>query len=315
MGKIELYSPQYFYTSAVAGVASCGLTHLFTTPLDLVKCRLQVDKKRYTGTFNGLSTIYKSEGVKGLYRGGLPTAIGYSLQGACKFGLYEFFKFKYSEMAGPENAYKYKTWIYLAGSASAEFFADIALCPLEALKVKAQTNDAWPKSMSAAVSKVLKEDGFSGFYRGLSPLWGRQIPYTMMKFASFETIVEMIYKKMGKPKSDFNKAQQLGVSFIGGYIAGVFCAAVSHPADTMVSKMNNMKRGPNEGGLQVAKKIYKDIGFGGLWTGFGARVIMVGTLTALQWFIYDAFKTAAGLPTSGGAVAIKADDAHGAQGK
>ena len=38
-------------------------------------------------------------------------------------------------MAGPENAAKYQTLLFLAGSASAEFFADIGLCPWEAVKV------------------------------------------------------------------------------------------------------------------------------------------------------------------------------------
>lgn len=42
----------------------------------------------------------------------------------------------YSEMAGEETAKKYQQAIYLAGSASAEFFADIALCPFEATKVR-----------------------------------------------------------------------------------------------------------------------------------------------------------------------------------
>lgn len=41
-------------------------------------------------------------------------------------------------MAGPENAEKYKTGIFLAGSASAEFIADIALCPWEAVKVRGE---------------------------------------------------------------------------------------------------------------------------------------------------------------------------------
>ena len=41
----------------------------------------------------------------------------------------------YSELAGHENAAKYQTILFLAGSASAEFFADIGLCPFEAVKV------------------------------------------------------------------------------------------------------------------------------------------------------------------------------------
>jgi hypothetical protein len=62
----------------------------------------------------------------------------------------------------------------------------------------------------------------------------------MMKFASFETIVEMIYKyAIPAPKSECSKPLQLGVSFAGGYVAGVFCAIVSHPADNLVSFLNN----------------------------------------------------------------------------
>jgi len=38
-------------------------------------------------------------------------------------------------MAGAETAANYQTPLFLAASASAEFFADIGLCPLEAVKV------------------------------------------------------------------------------------------------------------------------------------------------------------------------------------
>ena len=36
---------------------------------------------------------------------------------------------------GEEGAYQNQVVLYLAASASAEFFADIALCPMEAVKV------------------------------------------------------------------------------------------------------------------------------------------------------------------------------------
>jgi solute carrier family 25 phosphate transporter 3 len=91
-----------------------------------------------------------------------------------------------------------------------------------------------------------------------------------------------------KPREQTTKGEQLCVTFAAGYIAGVFCAVVSHPADTMVSKMNQDKSG--------AAAIMKKLGFAGLWKGLGARIVMVGTLTALQWFIYDAVKVAFGLP-------------------
>ena len=68
----------------------------------------------------------------------------------------------------------------------------------------------------------------------------------MVKFATFEKTVEYIYKNvLGKPKEAYNGYQQTGVSFLGGYIAGIGCAIISHPADVMVSKLNaDRKRKP-----------------------------------------------------------------------
>jgi len=90
-----------------------------------------------------------------------------------------------------------------------------------------------------------------------------------------------------KPREQCTKGEQLAVTFTAGYIAGVFCAIVSHPADTVVSKLNQDKHST---ALGVAKKL----GFAGLWKGLVARIIMIGTLTAAQWFIYDAVKVAFG---------------------
>ncbi|RHZ84094.1 hypothetical protein Glove_85g80 [Diversispora epigaea] len=297
---IELYSGKYYLTCAFGGVLACGITHTFVTPLDLVKCRRQVNPNIYKGNFDGWGKIYRGSGFGGLYTGWVPTFIGYSFQGAAKYGFYELFKKTYSDLAGEENAHKYRTGLYLAASASAEVLADIALCPWEALKVRMQTStEPFAKSTVEGFNKILKNESISGFYKGLTPLWARQVPYTMMKFASFEKTVEYIYKNLGKPKESYNKLEQLGVSFLGGYIAGVFCAIVSHPADTLVSKLNNVKKAEGESTLALSSKIVKELGFTGIWRGLGTRVIMIGTLTALQWLIYDYVKVFSGLPTTG----------------
>lgn len=94
---------------------------------------------------------------------------------------------------------------------------------------------------------------------------------------------------MPKPRADCSKGEQLVVTFAAGYIAGVFCAVVSHPADVVVSKLNQTK------GASAAS-IAKSLGFMGMWNGLTPRIIMIGTLTALQWFIYDGVKVALGIP-------------------
>lgn len=144
----------------------------------------------------------------------------------------------------------------------------------------------------------------TSLYKGLYPLWGRQIPYTMMKFASFETTVELIYSYLPGSKNDYGKSAQTAVSFSAGYIAGILCAIVSHPADVMVSKLN-ANREPGEAFGGAIKRIYGDIGFGGLWNGLPVRIVMIGTLTGLQWMIYDYFKMYMGFPTTGGSAEDK----------
>ncbi|KAJ6114589.1 mitochondrial phosphate carrier protein [Penicillium sp. IBT 16267x] len=299
-GKIEPWTPKYYAACAFGGLLACGLTHTAVTPLDLIKCRRQVDPKLYKSNLQAYRTIRVAEGLRGVVTGWGPTFFGYSAQGAFKYGGYEFFKKYYSDLVGQERATKYKTSLYLVASASAELIADVALCPFESVKVRMQTTIPPDiKGTFSGISGVVAKEGVSGLYKGLYPLWGRQIPYTMMKFASFETIVEMIYRNLPGTKTDYNKGAQTAVAFSAGYLAGILCAVVSHPADVMVSKLN-ANRQPGEPFGAAMRRIYGEIGFRGLWNGLPVRIVMIGTLTGLQWMIYDSFKIFMGLPTTGG---------------
>ncbi|CAM6051714.1 unnamed protein product [Sphagnum compactum] len=303
-GKIPMYSAEFYAACTVGGILSCGITHTLVTPMDVVKCNMQIDPGKFKSIGGSFKMIWAEQGAKGLYKGWGPTVIGYSLQGACKFGLYEFFKKFYADLAGEPFATDYKTLVYLAGSASAEFVADIALCPFEAVKVRVQTKPGYAKGLRDGMSKFIAAEGFGGLYAGIVPLWGRQIPYTMTKFSIFEKTVEALYANVvPTPKEQCSKNTQLGVSFAAGYIAGILCAIVSHPADNLVSYLNNKK------GASIAQAI-SDLGILALFTrGLPLRIVMIGTLTGAQWGIYDAFKVFVGLPTTGGAT-----PAHGGSG-
>lgn len=303
----DVHDASYYGKCVVGGAMACGLTHAFITPLDLVKCRRQVNPDMYPSLAAGITSI-KSKGgfgTTGLYTGGIPTLIGYSLQGMCKFGFYEMFKDVYAGIAG-DSADTYKVIGWAISSASAEVIADVFLCPFEAIKVRMQTapEGTFPTNTSEAFAKVKAAEGTNGLYKGLAPLWCRQIPYTVVKFVFFEQVVSMFYKHIfTAERKSYSKATQLSITFMSGYTAGVLCAIVSHPADTMVSKLNAIKSEGSTG--DNVKKIYAEIGFNGLWRGLGTRIIMIGTLTGLQWWIYDTFKTAAGLQASGGSMQKK----------
>jgi len=69
--------------------------------------------------------------------------------------------------------------VWAGASATAEFFADIALCPFEMIKVRVQTSPhgTFPTAFGAALAEMNKNRAEYKFpFGSLQPLWARQIP-------------------------------------------------------------------------------------------------------------------------------------------
>jgi solute carrier family 25 phosphate transporter 3 len=67
------------------GALACGLTHLAIVPLDVMKCKKQIDYQFCSSLSDGIKKV-KASGH--LTLGWAPTVIGYSMQGSGKFGFY-----------------------------------------------------------------------------------------------------------------------------------------------------------------------------------------------------------------------------------
>ncbi len=81
----------------IGGALACGLTHTAIVPLDVAKCKRQVDPNFSTSMIDGIKKV-KANGA--LTHGWAPTLIGYSAQGLGKFGFYEIFKDVYKKVVG-----------------------------------------------------------------------------------------------------------------------------------------------------------------------------------------------------------------------
>ncbi|KAG8847766.1 Cu/Pi carrier [Serendipita sp. 411] len=228
-----------FMRYALAGAVCCSVTHGALTPVDVVKTRIQLEPEVYNrGMIPAFRQVIKAEGAGALLTGFGPTAIGYALQGAFKFGGYEFWKKTAIEYFGVEKASENRQLIYLGASAIAEFFADIALCPLEATRIR----------------------------------------------------LEKLVQATGKPKSELSPGVISSLNLGGGLIAGFAAAIISQPADTLLSKINKTSAKPGETVTSRLVKMAGELGPRGLFTGLGARLVMVGTLTAGQFAIYGDIK-------------------------
>ncbi|KAF9209951.1 mitochondrial phosphate carrier protein [Haplosporangium sp. Z 27] len=242
-----------------------------------------------TGTFR---QIIKAEGSGALWTGFGPTFLGYFLQGGFKFGGYEFWKKTLIDFVGKENAVQNRTAIYLVGAGIAEFFADVALCPLEATRIRLVSQPTFASGLTSGFSRIMKEEGLRGFYSGFGPIIFKQIPYTMAKFVVFEHSTELILARLGGDTSKLSSSTMTGVNLTAGLCAGVAAALVSQPADTLLSKINK-----TSGTGPIATRLFglaKELGFRGLFLGTGTRLLQVATLTSLQFGIYGDLKKAFG---------------------
>ena len=104
-----------------------------------------------------------------------------------------------------------------------------------------------------------------------------RVPYTMTKFVVYEKVAEAIYQRVDKATA--SDGMQTTINLGSGLMAGFAAALVSQPADTMLSKINKTKGLPGEGTMSRLFKIAGELGLRGSFSGIGARLFMVGTLT------------------------------------
>jgi solute carrier family 25 phosphate transporter 3 len=259
--------------------------------VDVVKTKIQLDSVKYNrGLIGGFSQVIAEEGMAGLATGLGPTVVGYFVQGWFKFGGVEFFKVQFAKNLGEQKAWDNQTAIYLASAAMAEFIADIFLCPLEATRIRLVSNPSFASGLGDGAARLMKEEGLiRGFYSGFGPILLKQVPYTMAKFAVQGAAAEKIASNfLGMPLAEVKGSSKLYVSIASGVIAGVAAAIISHPADTLLSKVNKAGAGGSGGVLTRLSNIAAEIGFVKLATvGLMPRCVMIGTLTAGQFLLFD----------------------------
>merc|ERR1712127_397821 len=284
------FGMMYYTKSALAGGICCSITHGAVCPVDVVKTRIQLEPQKYkSGLIGGFRQVVAEEGVAALSTGLAATGVGYFVQGWFKFGGVEFFKIKAAKALGEKKAWDNRTAIYLGAAAGAEFIADIFLCPLEACRIRSVSDPGYASSLPGVASRLIKEEGvIRGFYSGFGPILFKQIPYTMAKFAVQGRVSELMYNNTNTTPGQCGTMLNTSVSLSSGVVAGVVSAIISPPADTLLSKVNKAGAGGDGSIPSRILNITKETGVIKLCTqGLGARCVMIGTLTALQFGIFD----------------------------
>ncbi|KAI9340837.1 mitochondrial carrier domain-containing protein [Obelidium mucronatum] len=201
---------------STCGFFSGAIVSMVLTPVELIKCKLQVQglnkhvptlssasssssingglRPTYNGPLHIIKTTLKTEGLAGFYRGHLGTFLRESGGGAAWFGTYEYVCKAMIE----RNAHKGVktkddlTPVHLMGAgALAGMMFNFSLFPADVIKSRQQTmdsNSTGKRGFGEIAKEIYATQGIKGFYRGCGITVARSAPTSGVIFMSYELL-------------------------------------------------------------------------------------------------------------------------------
>jgi ornithine carrier protein len=181
------------------GMVAGSITSVFLTPIELVKCKMQVPVETPNATLarpgilNVIASIYRHQGLMGYWHGQFGTFIRETGGGAAWFGGYEGTKMLFKRASAVPND-DMPIWQRMASGSIAGMLYNFAFYPADTVKSRMQTEDVkqltgQQKSTFSAVGKAYwQQHGLKGMYRGCGITVARSIPSSAFIFTVYEEL-------------------------------------------------------------------------------------------------------------------------------
>lgn len=177
---------QKFLSGTLAGFIAQSTIY----PMEVLKTRLALRK---TGEFNGISDcvrkIYQKDGLKAFYRGYLMNTLGIGGIGV-DLAIYETLKAKYKQLY-PDNAQPSVVAVLMIANTSSSI-AMFSTYPLFLIRTRMQSSTNPKDTILSIAKKVLKNDGFFGFYRGSLANLAKVAPAASIGYLSYEKFSKVL---------------------------------------------------------------------------------------------------------------------------
>ena len=166
--------------------------------------------------------MVKEEGAGYLLAGLGPTVVGYGVEGAMKFGVYEgekkrrptlpsFTPFVLTRCFAPRTSLLLialkpisqkiidsKAVAFLVASVVAGAVAAVLLCPMESTRIRLVSDPKFGKGLLDGLPKLIREEGLMSTFDGLAAMLAKQVPYTLGKQVSFDVFAGLLYALAAK---------------------------------------------------------------------------------------------------------------------
>ena len=267
---------------AISGLSST----VFNVPFQVIRTCMMIEtpKNGVQPTMTKtIKKIYSKEGIKGFYRGFIPSLIRLPLGNAFYFGTLEHTKKLLNK--------RFKTNDIITNfisSAAGITVQSIVTNPIYLISTRFEAVGMNKyKNVFDAVKKILEEEGIKGFTKGLKPLLIKEIPSHSLFYVLYELNNKWIKKCGIIPKN-------LGFS-LSSMITSIIVSILDNPFDLIrtrtqfhfISK-NDEHRYPKV--FEGIRYIYKNEGLKGLESGVHPRIIRKLFCSTALWTIYEILK-------------------------
>ncbi|ONK56954.1 uncharacterized protein A4U43_C10F15050 [Asparagus officinalis] len=304
--------------SLFAGGVAGGVSRTAVAPLERLKILLQVQnphKVQYNGTIQGLKYIWRTEGLRGLFKGNGTNCARIVPNSAVKFFSYEQASsgilWLYRRQSGNEDA-QLTPVLRLGAGACAGIIAMSATYPMDMVRgritVQTANSPYQYKGMFHALSTVYRQEGFRALYKGWLPSVIGVVPYVGLNFAVYESLKEWLIKS--KPSglvqdSDLSVVTRLAC----GAAAGTVGQTVAYPLDVIRRRMqmvgwkdaSQIVRGEGRNSVEYSgmidafRKTVRHEGLGALYKGLVPNSVKVVPSIAIAFVTYEVVKDVLGV--------------------
>ncbi|XP_037904312.1 calcium-binding mitochondrial carrier protein SCaMC-2 isoform X2 [Hermetia illucens] len=179
------------YERFVAGAVAGGVSQTVIYPLEVLKTRLALRKTgQYKGILDAMVKIYRYEGMRSFYRGYIPNMLGIVPYAGIDLAVYETLKRKY---LSTHNTTQPNILVLLACGSASSTLGQVCSYPLALVRTRLQAqvvvNGLAMQShntMRGIFSHILRTEGISGLYRGITPNFIKVLPAVSISYVVYE---------------------------------------------------------------------------------------------------------------------------------
>ncbi|EMG49369.1 YIA6 Mitochondrial nicotinamide adenine dinucleotide transporter 1 [Candida maltosa Xu316] len=280
----------------ISGAASGFLAGVVVCPLDVVKTRLQAQGtlgKKYNGVFNAFATIVREEGIKGLYRGLIPTTIGYLPTWTIYFTVYERAKRFYPKFLHQYNI-ESPFFVHFCSALTAGMTSSIAVNPIWVVKTRLmvqtgnESKGTHYKGTLDAFKQMYKNEGIRAFYSGLVPsLFG--LLHVGIHFPVYEKLKTIFQCNLNSQGTDSSIVWRL---IAASSISKMIASTITYPHEILRTRMQlRQEKGKSKSLLKTIKSIFKKEGLRGFYAGYFTNLARTVPASAVTLVSFEYFKT------------------------